>query len=393
MFRLIFILSIFVASILIGIHLTKEPGYALLSYQTYTVEMPLWVLVTSMLCMFFIFNIFLRTVDIFGKIYSFIPSLLRNRKQKLASRNTLRGMVEIKEGKWKLAEKHLLKSANYSSSPMLNYLSAARSAQELGDTKKRDGYIDLAYQSCNEDDLAVRFTQIKLYLQNNEIELALASLEGILISYPENQYAIKLLHDAYLKIDDWQALLSLIPKIKQSQIIDSEEIYRTELMANCNMMEELLEQNDFKHYEEEYSNLPRNIKNHEDIVTLHAKYYIKTKQIEKAEKLIIKKLKGTWSDQLIEIYGNTKSTNPSKQLKIAEGFLRKQDHSACLHTALARISYRNKLWNKAKSHYEESLHLNPMASIYAELGELLEVMEEYDLSIQCYKKGIEIAGE
>ena len=392
MFRFIFVFLIFVCSALVGIYLTKEPGYALLSFQTYTIEMPLWLLVLFFICTYFLFNMLFRAFGIFGRIYYFIPNLLSRRKRKLASKNTIRGMIEIIEGKWKQAEKHLLKSVNHSSSPMLNYLSAAKTAQEQGDMKKRDSYIDLAYQACENDDLAVRFTQIELYLQNHEIELALASLEGILICEPENRYAVKLLHDIYLEIHDWGALLLLLPKIKQLQIISTDEIYQTELLTNCNILRELLDNDSLKDYMAIYSKLSRDIKSSEDIIIVHSKYLVKIGEVEHAEKILIKKLKNNWSDHVIETYGNIISKTPDKQLKVAENYLRKHDNSAYLHTSLARISSRNKLWSKAKSHYEESLHLNPSSKIYAELGDLLNIMEEYELSIECYKKGIEIVG-
>ena len=353
--------------------------------------MPLWLLLIVFICTFFLLNVIFRAIGIFGKIYYFIPNLLSRRKRKLASRNTIKGMIEIIEGKWKQAERHLLKSVNHSSSPMLNYLSAAKTAQEQGDMKKRDGYIDLAYQACNNDDLAVRFTQIELYLQNNEIELALASLEGILICDPENRHAVKLLHDIYLEIHDWGALLLLLPKVKQLQIISDNEIYQTELLTSCKILAELLDNDNLKDYLTIYDNLSRNIKNNAGIIIIHAKYLVKIGEIEQAEKILTKKLKSDWSDLIIEAFGNINSKNPDKQLKVAENYLRKYDNSAHLHTALARISARNKLWSKSKSHYEESLHINPSSRIYAELGDLLNIMEEYELSIECYKKGIEVA--
>ena len=50
------------------------------------------------------------------------------------------------EGRWKKAEKFLLKGMNKSIEQLMNYIGAARAAHELGAYDRRDHYIQKAYE-------------------------------------------------------------------------------------------------------------------------------------------------------------------------------------------------------------------------------------------------------
>lgn len=388
MIRLFLIFIVLLLSFWLGLQLSQEPGYVLISHKTYTLEMPLWLMVVLIFLAMLSLNIIFKLFSFTMKVWHFIPNWLQKRRLKKAREYTIQGLVEVREGKWELAEKHLSKVANNSLSPMLNFLSAARSSQELGDLEKRDYYIKKAYSVCNGDELAVQFTQINLYLDNKEYELALAHLENIISDNPDNTYALKLLCQIYSRTSDWQSLVALIPKLKKHNVIAQEELLKLEKEAFENVLEELLTKNIDK-YPVEFAKLPRYIRNDPDFIRLNIHYLILQNSYADAEKLLLKTLKNQWSEKLILLYANIESTDSMKQLNSAEKFLKTHHESVALQTTLGRIAKKAKLWEKAKSYYQESLHLRPDAKIYAELGALLNIMGEYDLSAQCYKKGLE----
>ena len=387
MLRFITVFSILFISIWIGIQLSAEPGYALLSYKEYTLEMPLWLLIILLFISIIILNTILKTISLFRGVILSFPRFLKNRKLNIAKKYTILGMLELREGKWSKAEKHLAKVAHDSTSPMLNYLFAARSAQELGDIDKRDNYIDKAYEANEDNILAVQFTQANLYIDNKEYPEAEKILTAILVVESTNQYALMLLLRVHKKTSNWQGISNILPSIKKYKILPKEEILTLELDTYKMLLKSSLD-SDTDKYEEIYDSMPKQIKVDIDVLAIHIQYLQKISEYSKAEKLILKTLKSTWSENIVLLYSNQIMEKPLNNLATIEKFLKDNSESHGLYITLARIAKKAKLWNKSKSYYEESLFINPSASIYAELGDLLNLMGEHDLAAESYKNGL-----
>ena len=113
----------------IGVVLTQDSGYVLMSFGNYTVEMSLALLLLGLAALFgalyFGIRVLVRTLH--------LPKDVREWKQKrgsrLAQQAMTRGLLEISEGNWRAAEKRLVRFAGRSETPLLNYLAAARAAQ------------------------------------------------------------------------------------------------------------------------------------------------------------------------------------------------------------------------------------------------------------------------
>ena len=113
----------------IGVVLSQDSGYVLLSFGNYTVEMSLALLLLLIVALFgalyFGIRMMVRTLH--------LPADVREWQQKrgsrLAQQAMTRGLLEMSEGNWRGAEKRLVRFADRSETPLLNYLAAARAAQ------------------------------------------------------------------------------------------------------------------------------------------------------------------------------------------------------------------------------------------------------------------------
>ncbi len=92
---------------------------------------------------------------------------------------TRKGLIEYSEGYWQKAQNHLMQALPNADTPLLNYLTAARAAQKMGDSTLRDHYLREAQQSMPEAKIAVELTQAQLQLANNQWEQALATLRHL----------------------------------------------------------------------------------------------------------------------------------------------------------------------------------------------------------------------
>lgn len=135
-----------------------------------------------------------------------------------AQATTRKGLIEYSEGYWQKAKNHLIQALPNTDTPLLNYLTAARAAQKMGDSKLRDHYLREAQQSMPEAKIAVELTQAQLQLANHQWEQALATLKHLQDLAPRHPYVLKLLMNLYEEIKDWQQLIALLPDLKRTTL-------------------------------------------------------------------------------------------------------------------------------------------------------------------------------
>ena len=129
----------------VGTLIQQDPGYALFAYRDWSVEMPLWfaalAIIVSGVLLFWLYRSFTGICKLGARWRNFWQTRRKNKAQRL----TNQGLIKLAEGHWHAAEKYLQKGANQGSElPLLNYLSAAKAAQEQGASARRDIYLHKA---------------------------------------------------------------------------------------------------------------------------------------------------------------------------------------------------------------------------------------------------------
>ena len=95
-----------------------------------------------------------------------------------------------------------------------------------------------------------------------------------------------------------------------------------------------------------------------------------------------------WQEELLVMFGNINVDEPSRQLTVAEKWLKYKSNNPALLLMLGRLSLKARLWGKARSYLESSLAAQPSADTYQELGHLLEQMGEQDQAREYYRLGL-----
>jgi Uncharacterized enzyme of heme biosynthesis len=153
---------------------------------------------------------------------------MRHSGQRRARRQTTRGLLALAEGNWGRARKLLEAGANKADTPLINYLSAAEAAHELGDDEEADVLLRKAWESTAGSDLAVGLTQAKLQLSAGKLEQALATLLRLRRKSPNHPFVLKQLSNAYIALEDWQALSELLPELRRQAVMDDESLNQLE---------------------------------------------------------------------------------------------------------------------------------------------------------------------
>ncbi len=385
--RLFLLLLALIAVVSGALLALRDTGYVLIRYGTLSVESSLTLAVLVIVVGFVLVYYLLRFIS--GMLG--LPRRLRDwrqRRQVQRARLSLqRGMIDLAEGHWEKAEKSLQK-VRHSDMPLLNYLGAARAAQQLGAHERRDEYLKLAHQSMPSADIAVGLAQAELQIAHHQLELALATLTRLHDIAPKHGYVLKLLMRLYRELRDWERLRELLPELRKRGVGSNAELDEIEIEMHLALLEQSAQARDLAALQLTWNRAARNVREQERALCSYARHLIALEANAAAEPLIRDALKNRWSEELVYLYGTLAGPEPARQLANAEAWLKSQGKNPVLLLTLGRLSKRNHLWGKARAYLEASLGIRPRAETYQELGALLEQLKDKETALQCYRKGM-----
>lgn len=391
MIRAVLIFLLLLASVWLGIQLQHDPGYLLIAIHHWTIETTVWIAIIGLILLFLVMHTFLLLLHWVLHIPQSWSNMLTKRRIQNAQATTRQGLIEFSEGHWQEAKNHLIRALPDTETPLLNYLTAARAAQEMGDNKLRDDYLRDAQQSMPEAKIAVELTQAQLQLANRQWEQALATLRHLQDLAPHHPYVLKLLMKLYVEVKDWPQLIALLPELKRNQIVSGSAFTRLQHQAYLQALIDLIKQEQAQVLGDFIATLPKNLINNPELMTEYSRYLVNKHQEAKAEALVRRCLAKEFNEQLINIYGQININDT--QLSFAESLLKSQPHSAPLFLCLGRLAKAQNLWGKAKMYFEHSIEFGASADIYMELGKLLEQLSDPSGACAAYKKGLRLVTE
>ena len=388
MIRLILILVILLFSVWLGLEIHNDPGYIMISYQHWSIETSLWVALVILVLLFIVFYGIFRLIDHTSNLTTKVKGWKGERLGQKSLEKTQKGIRQLAEGNWALAEKDLSSSASKSQNPLLNYLAAARAAQAQQAYDRRDIYIRKAYECNKKDDLPVGITQAQLQYESGQHEQALATLNYLLSQSPKHPQVLKQLSDVYFALKEWGKLQDLLPKLRKHKAISSSAYEKLEQHLYEEMLHSAADTGDAESLHHAWESIPRAWRNSPEVITHYTTYLIQTGTGDRAVPIIEKTLKKHWIPQLIKNYGLAYSTKVHKQISTAEGWLKKNPNDPDLLLTLARLCKHEKLWGQAKEYLEACAKLSRNALVHQELGETLEQLGEHDAALEQYRKGL-----
>ncbi len=389
--RFIFYLIILVFAVWLGIKIAADPGYALFAYQNWTVEMPLWFATLATIILFLILHNIILLIRGTGALAKRMKIWSAGRKARKSQVRTNRGLLELAEGKWQSAEKLLMSKVKYNSAPLINYLGAARAAQEQGAYERRDDYLRMAHERTPGSEIAVGLTQAELQYSHQQLEQSLATLRHLQNMVPKHAYVLKLLKHLYVELGDWECLLELIPELRKRKVLSSEELQALEQQAYKALLTTAVKSRQPNELQHVWDRLSRSLRRDKAIVKLYVEGLVQQHSHNDAELVLRDHLKHQWDGELVALYGQIETEYPEKQLDVAEGWLKSHGNSPALLLSLGYLCMRNKLWGKAKDYLQTSIDLEPTAEAYQQFGALLEHLEEPETALQQYRQGLAVA--
>lgn len=370
----------------LGVQLHGDPGYVLIVLRHWSVESTVWVLLGAILVAFtllhFLFVFYNKTMH----LPSFWQDWRGKRRAQRAHNKTTQGLIEFTEGYWDAATKHLIQALPNTETPLINYLIAARAAQELGKTKQRDHYLREAQQSMPDAKIAVELTQAQLQIAHQQWEQALATLRHLKDLAPNHPYVLKLLARLYEAIQDWPELVKLLSELKRHHVLSDTKLSEITHRAYLGAEKHYIQQQQWETLDTLLEQLPKPFKHDPELIAAYAKALIAQQEHTHAEACLRRALQKNVDPLLLEAYGLLDAS--SLRVHTIESLLKQHNHKAAIHRCLGELYQTQKLWGKAQSHFEQSLTLEPSPKTYALLGDLLESLDDSSGAFDAYQAGL-----
>jgi len=388
-----FILAILLATVIaVTIGITafyNGAGYVVFSFIDYTVETSFIFSLGFLALSFFVFYYVLRVMSKLLYFPNYMNRRHSERKSERSKNALVKGLIEMSEGRFEQAEKILIKQAELSDTSLLNYLMAARSAQQQAEYERRDEYLRLAHESTPSADIAIGLTQAELQLSHKQFEQALATLNHLSNVSPKHGYVKRLLARVYQQLGDWDNLLPILAEVRKMKALNEVQLNKDESQAFYGVLKNSIKQVDGDKTEKVWAQMPKHLKTDAQLIHVYCNYLISRNKQNDAEVLIRNQLSHSWSDELALLYSNLYVDDCIKQLETAETWLHSQSRNAVLLLVLGKLCLNCELWGKARSYFESSIGVQPMAEAYLKLAELLEnKMEEHEEAQKMYQQGL-----
>ncbi|MBK8815338.1 MAG: heme biosynthesis protein HemY [Methylococcaceae bacterium] len=369
----------------------ENPGYVLIGIGNWSLETSLIVFLVGLIITFYVLYIFFNFLGWLIRLPWQLKNRSRNIKFNRSQEALVAGLVGSAEGKWEHAEKVLIKHASHSGAPLIHYLTAAKAAQSRGAYDKRDEYLKKAAVQSPGSDVAIGLTQAELHFSANQFDKALETLTKLHSIDSTHASVLKLMHQTYQHLGDWQGLRKILPSLNKNKILIEEDIKKLEIDAFSGLLKQTIKKGSLNELRLLWTEIPVHIKKNPVVAAVYFAAMIEAGSSSEIENELVEVLTINWDETLLLLYGNLKSTDASKQLEVAEVWYPHHKNDVVLLNILGKLSFKCQDYEKSENYLTQSIAIDPTVQAYRLLGELYTVKGDEHQANTCYKQGLELA--
>lgn len=379
------------AALAAGWMLSRDSGRVVFTFGEWTVQSSLSLFVLVLFLLIIASYFLLRFISGVIHMPASYARWQEHRRYRKSEQALSRGFLSLMEGDWRDAEKKFSKGSRYASHPAINYLLAARAAQQQGEVERRDHYLRLAHEDAGGTSVAVGLTQAELQMNQNQTEQAYATLRHLASESPSQDQVKLMMLETSSELKDWQQSLELLQDLEGKGVMPLERIRAKQLEVHAGLLRNAGESGDRERLEREWRAIPKKLQSELYLIEVYVNERLRFEDTGDCEKLLRRVLKKRRDSALVRLYGLVEGEAPDKQLRFAEKLLGPHSRDAVLLLTVGRLARRNGLWGKARSCFEESIEVHAYPETWHELATLLEQEGDHEAASRCYQQGLGLA--
>jgi HemY protein len=315
-----------------------------------------------------------------------IAHLRAERRRRRARDDTQRGLLDLAAGQWKSAEELLSRAAPDADSPAANYLVAARAADLLDATGRRDEWLARAQEEAPEARAPALVTLAEMQMRRGQDAAALQTLEQLDASGDLNSRGLELMARLCQKLGRSEQLRQLGPRLLSAKELPESQVNELLAQVRLEAVRAAGEQANQAALEKAWSELPRAVRKLPGSVVVYARAAMACRDHPSAERALRELIDESADVPAIRLYGELALPDALVPLERAEAWLRKRPEDADLLGTCARLCLRAELFGKARSYLEASLARRPNAEYSLILADLLDQLGERELAMRWLRE-------
>ena len=381
------------AAACVGLAISEDAGYVLVAYKNFRYESSLWASLAVLVILWLVIWGIKLLVELFSVSTGLVNPWSRRNRSRRIQLAIEQGQMDLAEGRWASAQKHLTRAAEAERQPLLFYLGAARAANELGRYEESDSLLERALERQPQAELAIALNHAQLQVDRADTEGALNTLQAMHERHPHNVQVLRQLQRLHQQRGDWSALIRLLPELRKDKVLPAQELAELERRAWGQNLG-LAAQRDtggeagLQSLTLAWQQLTSAQRQEPTLVLAYAEQLRRLGAQSEAEEVVRGALKRTYDSHLVRLYGLLRGSDPVKQLQTAEGWLKAHPADASLLLTLGRLCLQNSLWGKARDYLESSLRVQRNPEACAELARLLAQLGDTERSNQLFQEGL-----
>jgi HemY protein len=364
-----------------------DPGYAVLVFPPWRIELSFITLVILLALMGLLAYWLTRLVVTALEL----PEAVRAHREKIrheqAHLELQSAMLAYLEGRNQDAVKLAGGYSGNEKQTGLARVIAARSAEENQADSKREAF--LAQALASKDPLAARLFEAEIRLREHDPKAALVAISAGLAMSSSHPQLLKLKLRAQQMAGEWEESLKLAEQIDKANL--PEKAKADTLIARRRAQIEVIRHKtgDAGALQAFWKKLSSEDRAYLPNIMAAANAFIQSDHRDAARDLLEKSLDTEWREELLPLYAQSGS-DPLRQIEKAEGWLKSRPRDAELLLALARLCAREGLWGKAQSYLEASLAFSPTTESHIAMAEINEKLGKTTEACEHYKKALKL---
>jgi HemY protein len=366
---LFWFLLLAVAAVVVALAVKLNNGYALLVAPPYRIELSLNLFLLLIVGGFASLYLALRMIVHTTRLPREVREWRRRQREGRSRARQDAAMVALLEGRYVKAQQRANEALAFPGTSGLAALIGARAA------------IDVRQYAAAEELLARPETQARS-LAVSRLTLAAESA----LEQGQPQEALRILselkreagmHTAALRLElratqaarRFGDVPLLVDQLVKRGVFDAAQGEQVKIAAQREQLRSLA--TDAVGLRDAWSRLPESMRTQARVAGAAARSYLQLGGDREAAEIVVRSLERAWDSELVEVYGECRLSDATRQLGEAERWLGAHNDDATLLQVLGTLCERAQLWGKAQTYLEASLALDNRWRTHLTLGEML----------------------
>ena len=364
--------------------MVEDPGYVLVSYGTTTLETSLWFAAICLMVLVLAVYLVAFVVRRIARGGFVLSDWLRWRRVSRSRNRSLQGLMLAAEGRWQEAEQAFLDSAEGVDTPLVNYLGAARAANERHRFERRDEILERAREATPEAAFAVELVRAELQQTAGQWRLSIATLDALRQRAPRHPLVLQRLFAANEALGDWDAVAELAPALPRNADPDTQGIDVATWRARLAKSRDSVDASE--HARRAWKAMPRRLRVDEGLLLDYVDI-LAASAPQEAEAVLRRSLKKDWHDAWVCRYGRIEGDR-TRQLETAKSWLKHRPDDPSVLLTLGRLSRAEGDLAAAMDYLQTSLAGREDADTLEELGLLLAANGDTDAAHDYFRRAL-----